>query len=639
MAIALRTFTSRMEIVVTALSAGAALLCTGASVSASSKDGAQNPLPASLEDYFEPGTQEMTLVDPMVSSWSCYNCHQFKDDANPKQLVAPSDNWIMSMMAQAARDPVWHAALAVANQDADFSGDTCIRCHSPNGWLGGRSVPTDGSALIGDDFDGVSCNFCHRLVDPYASPSNPEEDDPILKALMGQGLLPTSLGNGRYIVDPVDVRRGPLDDVPENYHGVPIIVSEFHREGQLCGACHDVSNSLFTRQANGTYALNKFDSAHPTLDPHDMMPEQRTYSEWLNSDFATKGVYFEDQRFGGEHPTGIMQSCQDCHMPKHFGGLCAFWEYPPFFPRLDVPEHSFIGANTWVLGAVYDLYGQSETGLTPEAVDLTFARTSTMLRHASDMQVLQYGPNIRARIVNQSGHKLPTGYPEGRRMWINVKFFDAGQNLIAERGSYDLETATLTTGDTKVYEMKLGIGADVAAATGVPAGESHHLVLNNQILKDNRIPPRGFTNAAFNAIRAPVVGHAYGDGQFWDDTTFAIPQGAAQAVVTLFYQTTSREYIEFLRSANVTNSAGETAYNAWLARGKSAPVDMDMHTIALAAPKLGDANHDGLVNVADLIAVINGWGTCPPPNMCATDFNGDNDTNVSDLLTVIMNWG
>jgi hypothetical protein len=34
-----------------------------------------------------------------------------------------------------------------------------------------------------------------------------------------------------------------------------------------------------------------------------------------------------------------------------------------------------------------------------------------------------------------------------------------------------------------------------------------------------------------------------------------------------------------------------------------------------------------------------GWGPCPPPDMCPTDFNGDNSTNVNDLLTVIMNWG
>ena len=71
----------------------------------------------------------------------------------------------------------------------------------------------------------------------------------------------------------------------------------------------------------------------------------------------------------------------------------------------------------------------------------------------------------------------------------------------------------------------------------------------------------------------------------------------------------------------------------------SAPVDMDIHTIALGPAQIGDLNQDGFVNVLDLLIVINGWGLCPPPDLCGTDFNGDNVTNVMDLLTVINNWG
>lgn len=600
----------------------------------------QVQLPSTLEDFFEPGTQENMLNDEMVSVWSCLNCHELgEDDGNTKQVVGPFDNWAMSMMAQAARDPIWHAALAIANQDANFAGDTCIRCHSPSAWVSGRSVPTDTSAFIASDWDGVNCNFCHRMVDPIASSNNPPEDGAILQALASAGLMPAMPGNARYIVDPDDTRRGPLDDVPENYHGVPILVSPFHREGQMCGTCHDVSNAMYTRQSDGTYALNTFDASHPTLHPHDMMPEQRTYSEWLNSTFASSGVYFPDHRFGGDHPTGVMSSCQDCHMPKNFGGACVFWPYPPFFPRPDVPEHSFIGANTWVLGAVYDLHGSSGSFLTPESVDLNSARTQTMLRNASDMQVVQYGGQLKVRVINYSGHKLPTGYPEGRRMWINVKFFNAAGDLIDERGGYDYTSASLNAGDTKVYEMKLGMTPEVASSVGLPAGQSFHLVLNNTILKDNRIPPIGFANAAFEAVRAQPVAHTYADGQYWDDTPFAIPAKAAQAVVTLYYQTTSREYIEFLRDTNVTNNAGQIAHDAWVNRGKSAPQDMDVLQIALAAPRTGDITHDGVVNVSDLLAVISAWGPCPPPNLCAADLNGDGAVNVSDLLLVISNWG
>ena len=58
-------------------------------------------------------------------------------------------------------------------------------------------------------------------------------------------------------------------------------------------------------------------------------------------------------------------------------------------------------------------------------------------------------------------------------------------------------------------------------------------------------------------------------------------------------------------------------------------------------PCPGNINGDGVVNVADLLAVINAWGPCPnpcPPN-CAADVNHDCVVNVADLLTVINGRG
>ncbi len=43
---------------------------------------------------------------------------------------------------------------------------------------------------------------------------------------------------------------------------------------------------------------------------------------------------------------------------------------------------------------------------------------------------------ITLRIVNNTGHKLISGFPEGRRMWLNVKFYDAGNALIGEIKPY-----------------------------------------------------------------------------------------------------------------------------------------------------------------------------------------------------------
>jgi hypothetical protein len=48
---------------------------------------------------------------------------------------------------QSARDPLFRAALAIANQDIEGIGEFCLRCHAPRGWLEGRSRPADGAVL------------------------------------------------------------------------------------------------------------------------------------------------------------------------------------------------------------------------------------------------------------------------------------------------------------------------------------------------------------------------------------------------------------------------------------------------------------------------------------------------------------
>ena len=195
-------------------------------------------------------------------------------------------------------------------------------------------------------------------------------------------------------------------------------------------------------------------------------------------------------------------------------------------------------------------------------------------------------------------------------MWLNVKFLDGDGNTVAERGLYDWETADLTTSDTKVYETHVGMTSEMSKITGLDAGESFHLVLNNIVLADNRIPPVGFTNAAFSAVQAGPVNYSYDDGQHWDDTLYDIPSGATQAVVTLYHQTSTKEYMEFLRDANVTDDKGQIAYDQWVLAGKSTPMVMDSSLIDLddVEPVTGDVNGDGVVDVSDLLIVIGEWG-------------------------------
>jgi hypothetical protein len=51
------------------------------------------------------------------------------------------------------------------------------------------------------------------------------------------------------------------------------------------------------------------------------------------------------------------------------------------------------------------------------------------------------------------------------------------------------------------------------------------------------------------------VGATYADGQYWDETTYTVPKSAMSAVVTLYYQTSSKEYIDFLRARGGADGA------------------------------------------------------------------------------------
>jgi hypothetical protein len=162
-------------------------------------------------------------------------------------------------------------------------------------------------------------------------------------------------------------------------------------------------------------------------------------------------------------------------------------------------------------------------------------------------------------------------------MWINLKAY-INQFLIIESGAYDPGSGILSFGamdsTTKVYEIKPGLSSDLALLLGLDDGPSFHFVLNDTVYKDNRIPPRGFTNSSFENIQSPPAGYSYADGQYWDATGYKLPQIPDSVVVTLFYQTTSKEYIEFLRDENVTDSTGSYMYTYWRDNGKSDPVIM-----------------------------------------------------------------
>jgi hypothetical protein len=555
-------------------------------------------------DYTPHGTQpglQSALIDPS----GCSSCHR---GVPPVQSTfMPHSTWSGSMMANAVRDPLFWAALDVANHDAasigkDGVGDYCLRCHTPRGWLSGRVVkdaegnPTaadgeKGCRLLGsyaeregksNDYSGVDCHYCHRLM-----PAGPQGETVAIgngNTWIDDALNCTTPSGGTYAGP---CRRGPYayaeDDPLEAPHGY--VYSSYHKDSALCGSCHDVTTPDTDEGPLRTLIrADGSDSGRP-------FPIERTYTEWRRSLFAE--AIFRDGLGDGAPGVPAVASarhCQDCHMPSSVSEEAAACRQNPAGSRTgNLPMHEFAGANTWVPAIIKGEYaGLISSGL-PADFDRTIAAAQAMLQSSAALSATttKYQPptgasagslGVRVEVTNLSGHKLPTGYAEGRRMWINVQVRDAKNQLVAESGAYDSASATLTDDpQARVYEALQGIWNATTQACEVEQGckKQFHFVLNDCVAKDNRIPPLGFRPKASDdpdGEEAAPVGHVYaetspGSGVLVNvdraDYSFPLPAGTTppfSASATLYYQTSSREYIEFLRDQAVLNATpGENA--------------------------------------------------------------------------------
>ncbi|TMQ72136.1 MAG: hypothetical protein E6K80_03610, partial [Candidatus Eisenbacteria bacterium] len=396
----------------------------------------------------------------------------------------------------------------------------------------------------------------------------------------------TGYANGQYVVDPDPaMRRGPYSTTAAPH---PFLASDFHRRSDLCGTCHDVSNPVFTRVGARDYAPGPLDQRADSVGVSWLMPIERTFSEWGHSAFP-QGVAAPD--FAGSKPGGTVATCEDCHERQVVGQGCNPDSFPNVPTRSDLPFHDMTGGNAWMPMALLGLAGLYPGELDAAAQQRVADRATAMLRKAATLAIstapLRDSSVITVHVENRAGHKLPTGYPEGRRMWIEVRARDASGAIVYHSGAYDASNATLIRDpDAVVYEKHLGLSPAWAARLGLPAGPSFHFVLNDTIYKDNRIPPRGFTAAAFASFGGAPVDDArptprYPDGQYWDDSSFRLPASARSVAVALLYQTTSKEYIEFLRDENQTNDAGQRLYDLWASHGRGEPVLMAYDSIAV----------------------------------------------------------
>ena len=493
---------------------------------------------------FVPGTQPGSLVDDLDSPEACAGCHSgYSDFTGQEESSETWRAWSGSLMAQAARDPVFLAALDVANADVPGVGEYCLRCR-----LAGRSSVPDGSALTAEDREGITCALCHRMVDPAGGPGAPVRDISVIGALTATVKHPGSAG---MVVDTEDWRRGPRvpgEGWPEGFEShldaAGTVHSPFHEQSALCGTCHDIDNPLLVwDDASGEYRLLKEGELAPDAQ---RFPIERTYSEWRLSDF--------NRPEGALVPKlGRVSTCQDCHMAK-FPGASGMY-FGEALAREDVRAHDLSGAAPWVLRALGehpDLVGDLDR---LAALSAGEARSREMLQRAAILDVLRTRGELVIRITNQTGHKLPTGYVEGRRMWLHVEAFDAEGRRVFDSGRVDApeyDFADPLDPLLRTWHAEHGLSPTFAAEHDLTAGPSFHFALNNTLEHDDRIPPRGYSFEAFREAGAAPYSDGmpdsarYADGQFWDEARYPVPDSAVHGTVSLLHQAATPEYIAFL---------------------------------------------------------------------------------------------
>ncbi|NIM58859.1 MAG: hypothetical protein GTO16_07955 [Candidatus Aminicenantes bacterium] len=625
------------------------------------------------QTLFMPGTQPGGAGVAETSD-KCDNCH-----GNYNPSVEPAYNWRGSMMAQAARDPLWLACLAVSDQDAIWAvgnpnaGDICIRCHSPTGWLEGRSDPTNTSALKTTDFDGVQCDFCHRMIDPFAElrqPDVPPETDPDAEAMAEETYLkdinelsiltlfdgtlfldpatnlPTYYGSeslpdyvenasGQYFVDPSNAKSGPFFDAKARHQ---MYYSRYHKSKRFCSVCHDVSNPILASVTLGMDVPEKQAAA-------SYFHVERTTSEFLLSSYGNGGA--------STSIPGVpwADKCQDCHMRDVTGLGCNKRGTPE---RGDLPLHDLTGGNQWISRILastdtnhpaFDSYnhkilsGQKYSGAQLELSGIRgygqalldgADRAVQQLQMAASLSIVsEDASSATIQVQNNTGHKLISGFPEGRRMFLNVKFFDSAGNQIDEINHYEPLVTALDPNGNETYVSggiittkteELVWEAEMSSSlTG--ESKSFHFALATDRHKDNRIPPKGFNTAAMHERLAQprwagedapgyFTAEEYAGGYY--DVTITKPLGTNSWYATLYYQTTSKEYIEFLRdeingTATTLSSPtpsgepqayiiqtdpffanlkgwGDAIWDLWLHNGGAAPVVMAQIGDAPAPP-------------------------------------------------------
>lgn len=469
-----------------------------------------------------------------TGSGNCVNCHA--PDPEGEALVdehgatvSPVADWQATMMANSARDPFWQAKVdhegLVNPAHREAIENVCTACHAPQGYHEAHMTGTAGANgytlddLLSDELglDGVGCTGCHCIDnDNLAGRSN--------------GDLPINTDNVAW-----GGFENPWDGLMSGQTGFIPGFGEHMRGSEVCASCH----SLYTH----TQDLQGEETG-------EVFFEQTTYLEWVNSAFNAENV-----------------QCQTCHMPLVEGGAIAATQPNWLFPQR-FGKHHFVGGNAFMLKLMRDHAVQLNLSASPVQFDSTIARTVAALQHqTASLHVRQLASDpgewaFEVEVENHAGHKFPSGYP-ARLAFLEFILHDATGDTIFHSGRWSREEGIhgrdaawephwneISTEDqVQIYELVLG---DVAGGT------TQVLERAAEVLKDNRLVPRGFStqHPAYDTVRVGPMASWDADfnrrdgfeGSGTDRLVYRIPtiSGATrvEATVRLHYQAVPARWVE-----------------------------------------------------------------------------------------------
>ena len=431
-----------------------------------------------------------------AGSGTCTACHTGMTDGTGEDVSIDS-TWRSTMMANAARDPYWQAAVqAEVAATPGLTGvieDKCSTCHMPmarttDSFTGapgtifdtGYTDPT--SALHSLAMDAVSCTTCHQIADTNLG---------TVESFSGGFSIDPDLPLGeRALYGPFPVTM-PAYQMMRSATGYVPVESPHIQESAVCATCH----TLATPYVDATGAVV------------GTFPEQMPFLELAAST--------------------VTRSCQDCHMPEAAGNVVVS-VVGPQVERSNFSRHLFVGGNDYMM-SIMSTFGE-EMGLTASSDHVAGTRQRITDQLTGSTATVTLGApgwegdvvTVPVQIAAATGHKFPTGFPS-RRAWLHVTVTDAAGSTVFESGAWtpdgaitandnDADPATYEPhyetvtdpGQVQIYETIL-LTTDGDVTTTLLRGATY--------AKDNRLLPAGFDKQAVPADIA-VHGAALTDPDF-----------------------------------------------------------------------------------------------------------------------------